>query len=237
MEPPWEILKEILKCGYLKPSKAPRPVDTLVGRENFDTIRGAFPVVCFSEQPLSAFLASFFANGMRYPGCGIAFEKRHLFQYGGRPVIYGDEDLLNRLHDEDKYLWVRYSPLSQSSQNYAVDWTHEREWRARVNVRVFPGCGPTPEEGVPLVLPPIDIGAESLISLPRILITKSTLAEDLRKWLKAIPEYKGTNFYIRYLHEHYTEFKIIPLDIVYDKLEDGDERWSRLDTIPVDEIP
>lgn len=236
-KPPWGILKEILKCGYLKPSKAPRQVDTLVGREYFDTIRGDFPAVCFSEQPLSAFLASFLANGSRYPGCGIAFNKRHLFQYGGRPVIYGDEDLLNRLHDEDKYLWVRYSPLSQPSRNYPVDWTHEREWRARVSVRVFHEWGPTPEEGVPLALPPIDISGKPLISLPRILVINSTLAEDLREWLKIIPEYNGTNLYIKYLHAHYNELKIIPLDLVYDNLEDGDERWSRLDTIPVDDIP
>jgi len=235
-QPSWEILKEILKCGYLKPSKAPRPVDTLMGWENFNTIRGNSPAVCFSEQPLSAFIASFLNDSSRYPGSAIAFEKQHLFQYGGRPAIYGDEDLLNRLHDIDKHLWVKYSPLSESSRNYSVDWTHEREWRARVNVCVFPGFGPTPEEGVPLVLPPINIDGKSLISLPQILVINSSLAEDLRRWLKAIPEYKGTNYYIKYLHEHYNELKIIPLDIVYDKMKDGDERWSRLETIPFDDI-
>ena len=232
MQSPWGILKDVLKCGYLKPSKAPRPVNTL-GRANYDTIRGDFPAVCFSEQPLSAFLASFFANGRRYPRCGIAFEKRHLFQYGGRPVIYGDKDMLDRLHKEDKYLWFNYDPLRQPP----IDFTHEREWRTKVKICNFPGWGQTPEEGVPLVLPPIEISGESLISFPRILVINSELAEDVHEWLKAIQEYKGKNSYIKYLHAHYTELKIIPLDIVYDKLEDGDERWSRLDTIPIDDIP
>ena len=232
-QPSWGILKDILKCGYLKPSKAPRPVDTPVGRVNCDTIRGDFPVVCFSEQPLSAFLASFFANGSRYSGCGIAFEKRHLFHYGGRPVIYGDKDMLDRLHKEDKYLWFNYDPLRQPP----IDFTHEREWRAKVKICNCPKLGQTPKEGVPLVLPSIEISGKPLISLPRILVINSGLAEDLREWLKAIPEYKGKNLYIKYLHEHYTELKIIPLDIVYDKLEDEDKRWSRLDTIPIGDIP
>jgi len=230
---PLEILKDILKCGYLEPSKAPR------GMAKCDTIRGDFPAVCFSEQPLSAFLESFFANGWRNPGCGIAFDKRHLFQYGGRPVIYGDKDILDRLHQEDKYLWFPYDPLRQNPIDLRpnpIDFTHEREWRARVIVRDFPRWGLTPEEGVPLVLPPIDIVGESVISLPRIIVINSEIAEDLREWLKASPEYKGKNIYIKYLHTRYTELKIIPLDIVRENLEKRDKRWSRLDTIPVDEI-
>lgn len=229
-----EVLKEILICGYLKPTKAPRPAD-LFGA--FDTIRGDFSAVCFSAQPLSAFLDSYLAHSRRYSGCGIAFEKRHLFQYGARPVIYGDKDLLNRLHSQDKYLWVKYSPLSALSRDYPIDWTHEREWRTRWNVREFPEWGPTPEEGVPLVLPPITVGTESLISLPRIIVVNSTLAEKLFKSLKTAPEYTGNNLYIKYLRKHYMELKIITLENVMDKLHEKDERWSRLDTIPVDELP
>ena len=233
---PWDVLTHILKCGYLKPSYALRTVNTSFGRADLNTIRGNYPAVCFSEQPLSAFVTSYLADGRKYPGCGIAFEKRHLFQYGGRPVIYGDEKLLDRLQEEDKYLWVKYDPLNQPSRDYSIDWTHEREWRAKVSICTPPGWGPTPEEGIPLILPPIDDNGKSLISFPLIIVINSTLVENLRDSLKIFSEYKGTNSYIKHLYENYDEQKILPLDMVYEKLEASDERWGRLDTIPFEDI-
>ena len=41
-----------------------------------------------------------------YQAYGIALHKVDLYNYGGRPVIYGDNDVFNSLNDEVKYLWL-----------------------------------------------------------------------------------------------------------------------------------
>src|SRR6266851_463989 len=104
-----QVLQRILQCGYLKPAFAPRRRQT-IGGEKSNTIQGLYPAVCFTDQPLSAFIQSCEVLQNRYSPYGIALEKRNLFIYGGRPVTYGDTNLLSRLHDDDKYLWVRYNP-------------------------------------------------------------------------------------------------------------------------------
>ena len=223
----WDILKEILQCGYLKPSKAQRLVGSEGNKKCCDTIRGEVPAVCFSEQTLKARLESFLADSHRYSGCGIAFEKRSLFQYGGRPVIYGDDGLLERLNRDDKYLWVKYCPLPRE---YPVDWTHEREWRVRVSDYNDPRFGRTPCEGVPLVLPPIDIGNGPQISLPRIVVLNSGVEKEICEFIQSMPKYEGTNCFIKYLYEHITELDIIKLEDVLDNIKD--EKYWRIETQP-----
>lgn len=220
----------IRRVHNYKSGAAPRLVGSKTAREWCDTIRGAVPAVCFSEQTLKARLESFLADSRRYSGCGIAFEKRSLFQYGGRPAIYGDDGLLERLHEDDKYLWVRYSPLPHAPQEYPVDWTHEREWRVRVSDYNDPNFGQAPHEGVPLVLPPIDIGNGPLISLPRIVVLNDAVGETIREFIRSMPKYNGTNCFIKYFHEHLTELEIIELDVVSDNLKD--EKYWRLETLP-----
>jgi len=210
---------------------ATRLVGSYGDKVNRATVRGKFPAVCFSEQNLKARLESFLADSWRYSGIGVAFEKRHLFQYGGRPVIYGDESLLERLHEDDKYLWVPYCPLPQAHREYPVDWTHEREWRARVSECDYPGWGLTPHEGVPLVLPPIDVGDGPLISLPIIVVLNYAVADTISDFIRSMPEYNGTNNFIKYLYEHVTELKIILLEDVSDNSKD--EKWWRIETLPL----
>lgn len=224
----WDILKEILQCGYLRPSKAPRLVGDTNQKKWCDTIKGEAPVVCFSEQTLKARLESFLADARRYSGCGIAFQKCRLFKYGGRPVIYGDDGLLARLHRDDKYLWVKYDPLPQKHREYPIDWTHEREWRAQVLDYKDPVFGQTPLEGIPLVLPPIDLSSSPNRLLPKIVVLNDTVEKTMWNFILSMPEYKGTNYFIKYFYEHITELEIIKLVDISDK----NEKYWRLETFP-----
>ena len=157
--------------------------------------------------------------------------------YGGRPVIYGDKALLARLHEDDKYLWVQYDPIpDEMLGNYPLDWTHEREWRARVTERWW-GNWPRPKEGVPLVLPPEYIDGEYVLSLPLILVRTLQETTDLRQWLAGLSAYQSTNVFISWLYAYCNELTIVPLDVVTERLKAGDDRWTRLETIPLDEIP
>ena len=149
---PFHMLKTIVQCGYLMPSFAPRTRVTVGGREN--TIKGLTPVVCFTEQPLDSFIKSCEALSNRYHPYAIAVRKDRLFEYGGRPVIYGDGNLLIQLPEECKYLWVHYQPIpSAGIGGYPLDWTHEREWRATAIKYSYGSLGIFEGEGVPLLLP------------------------------------------------------------------------------------
>jgi hypothetical protein len=97
------------------------------------TVMGPYPVVCFTEQPLQFLAESTKADRNRYTKFGIAVRKDELFYYGGRPVIYSDQPTLEQLPDELKYLWVHYDPTALWKRSYPIDFTHEREWRARPN--------------------------------------------------------------------------------------------------------
>jgi hypothetical protein len=126
---------------------------------------------------------------------------------------------------------------NSSFGNYPIDWTHEREWRALVRRFAWLNWGLTPEEGVPLILPPGYIDGTLVMSLPLILVRTLEEATELHEWLTGLPEYEGTNHFVRQLYAHFAELKIIPLDVVSERLEAGDSRWARLETLPWDEIP
>lgn len=236
-ECPLDVLKCILQLGYLKPSFAPRRSVT-IRKGQTNTIQGSYPAVCFTDQPLSSFTKSCRTLSSRYSPYGVALDKRNLFEYGGRPVIYGDKNLLARLNDEDKYLWVGYNPVPSSSfSGYPLDWTHEREWRTKVEKYNFLDWGLTPDEGIPLVLPPIHNGKEFVIALPKILVRTVEEAKDLREWLAGLPKYEGMNGFIKKLYENLTQLWIVPLDFINERLEIGDTRWARFETLLYDEIP
>src|SRR5687768_15186047 len=67
--PPFEVLQTILFCGYLKPTFAIAP------QSNKATVRGPFPAVCLTEQPLQFFIRSAEASltTERYTKFGVAF--------------------------------------------------------------------------------------------------------------------------------------------------------------------
>jgi hypothetical protein len=91
-------------------------------------VRGRYPAVCFTEQPLWALLKSLEVFPWRYEGYGIAYHKAPLFQRGGRPVIYGNEVDLSELPDSQQFRFVTYAP-SSDADDCPIDFTWEREWR------------------------------------------------------------------------------------------------------------
>src|SRR3990172_6655454 len=73
----FDTLKLIVACGYLRASYAPKHRATVGGQEN--TIKGPHPAVCFTEQPLDAFIRSCSALPSRYTPYGVALHKWHLY--------------------------------------------------------------------------------------------------------------------------------------------------------------
>ncbi len=98
-------------------------------------IKGQFNCVCFSEAPLTA-LENGLLNGSaysRYKPFGIMFDKKWIFEQGGRPVIYQPNSEYDVLPPSHKWRHVRYEPNADS----VVDFTWEREWRLRVDELSF----------------------------------------------------------------------------------------------------
>jgi len=236
-EGPLDVLKEILRSGYLAASFAPKSSVTGGGTNN--TIKGEQPAVCFTEQPLDGFLKSCEVLPERYKPYALAVHKWHLFNYGGRPVIYGDESVLWRLQEEDKYLWVRYSPIPAAMfAGYPIDWTHEREWRTLLQTHHYPGIGDTPPEGVPLLLPPAVYPKSRMpvLALPRVLVKTSGEKDELRCWIQGLPAYAGANGVLRYYFRILPRIMVVPLDLVQERISAGDVRYARLETLPYEEI-
>ena len=134
------VLQSILVEGVLRSSFARR------GTPARSTIYGPNAAVCFTEQPLSAFLQYLRArNDPRWMArYGLIVDKRALFDHGGLPVIYGakfvtelDENPegfdppLRMLSTDSLPLneQFRYVAFNPSREFYPLDWSHEREWR------------------------------------------------------------------------------------------------------------
>ena len=111
--PAFDVLKEILISGVI--------------RSSLGFVKGARPVVCFSEIPLSSIRE--YAkppneddNIRRYRMYGVMLSKSAVFKLGGRPVIYLPDAQGVWIPDERKWQHVRF-------EHGQVDFTHEREWR------------------------------------------------------------------------------------------------------------
>lgn len=230
-----DVLKSIIQCGYLRPSFSPKIRVTVGGREN--TIRGPHPAVCFTEQPLHSFIQSCHVLSSRYQPYAVAIRKDRLFIYGGRPVAYGDEDLLAGLSDDWQYLWVRYNPIPNTTLGgYPIDWTHEREWRARTIKLSYGSIGTSPEDGVPLLLPPKMAIPKPVWFLPWILVKNKGEVDAFHEFIANLPQYIGTNGILRLYFENLNKAPIISLDDVENSLKNNDDRWSRIDTLPLEEV-
>lgn len=144
-------LKDMLRCGFIRPTTAPR---TTIQNNRNHTVRGPHAAVCFTEQPLEQ-LPETLANidGASYQAYGIAFNKVDLYNYGGRPVIYGDNEIFASLNDDVKYLWVHYRPIRDDDPGYPNDFTFEREWRCRVTDKDYLLPWEHSLKAVPLLLP------------------------------------------------------------------------------------
>jgi hypothetical protein len=229
-------LKKIVADGLLIPSFAPRTRVITGGSAN--TIQGSNPAVCFTEQPLDSFITSCNILPDRYKQYGVAVHKWHLYTYGGRPVIYGDQNVLKALPDGKKYLWVGYNPIPNSiSGGYPIDWMHEREWRSAVRNYHYLDLGMSPEDGVPLLLPGVQYPNSNsfVLALPRFIVR--TLAEQraLRTFIESLPPYDTESKLLREYRTNLVGCGIIPLEEVEARLPAHPE-YARLETIPLADI-
>ncbi len=91
-------------------------------------IKGNAKCVCFSETPLP-FLKGGLLNPSfysQYSPFGVMTSKEHIYNLGGRHVIYQSDSELSQLNDENSWRHMRYEPPD-------IDLTWEREWRLKTD--------------------------------------------------------------------------------------------------------
>jgi len=243
---PLEILLDVIESGYLKPTFATRP--SIYDRSRRPTIKGPYPAVCFTEQSLECFIKSCRVLSSHYYPYGIALYKMALYHYGGRPIIYGSEDILGTpiqisesgyelgkevykdgLPKDFQYLWMRYEPLP-NLDGYVVDWTHEREWRCRVKIFHDRQLGNTLEEGIPLILPAVYDNRRNrwIRFLPKILVRsgdeRDTVSEVITELLPAWRE-DCQNDYLKAYFKLLPKVNIIALSELEDNPEANKLDW------------
>lgn len=117
---------------------------TILGSDYNGYVRHGNIAVCFQDIPLHSLTeniryeerqrclsAQDDKTKFRYEAFGLRFNKGQLFAKGGRPAIYGTEDELNNMPENEQWRCVQFD-LSNSKN--IVDWTHEREWRVKGNM-------------------------------------------------------------------------------------------------------
>lgn len=224
----WAIqcLAQILKDGFIKPTFAPLP--NRYSSKERATVKGPYPAICFTEQPLWALvqMKNIFLWNERYSSYGIAFHKSTLHTLGARPVIYGGHELLgkrisedHKLYEEGKeiyeggipidhqYRWCIYEPASPNGAGYPADFTWEREWRMRI------------KDGSGLPICPI-IGSEHVA----IIVERDKDVEQFQKLLRNLAK--------KCRQVSNLEQRIISLETAEGKLNDGHEEYGRIDTWP-----
>jgi hypothetical protein len=242
----FERLQSIIKTGVILPTSA--LCKTFRGHR-VQTMKGPHKAACFTEQPLEqvpATLATF--GGVKYKGYGIALHKSDLYSYGGRPVIYGDYSMLCSLREDDKYLWVRYEP-SRVSTNDVVDFTSEREWRSRLaDTAVLPWGYAL--MGIPVLLPddfrrvasrtPAKFWAFTGTCPPdfRIIVRWDTDVKKVRDLIRGLNAGPTEKAYLRVYLAALQRVQVISLEHIERKLEEGDNSYRRIETLPSpDEMP
>jgi hypothetical protein len=194
---PYGRLKRILRDGVLLATYAPRT--TMAGNTR-NTVVGVHPAVCFTEHPLSLlYRAARITNTTST--FGVAVRKDDLFEYGGRPVIYGDGSLARDLPPSLAYLWVNYDPTAvrdPAHGGHPIDWTHEREWRARPVASVNRRLGLSGPLAIPIHLP--RDGKPPRAARFFIFVDTADRAKDLRRWIaSAVPSiFAKSNYHATY---------------------------------------
>jgi hypothetical protein len=127
-----KAFEAIIRSGFLIPGWATRSHDVGTSEEGKNpTIYGSRPAVCFSEIPIGNWIQSITAyGGYSDKRWGIAIQKRLLYAYGARPVLY--------ISKETDLSWEACPVEEQFRLNnfhYTLrpDWSHEREWRVCAN--------------------------------------------------------------------------------------------------------
>ena len=97
----------------------------LIGGNSY--IKGEYNCVCFSEAPLCSLVHGLLNSSAysRYSPFGVVFDKKWVFDNGGRPVIYQPDSEFDSLPATHKWRHVRYEPTADEP----IDFSWEREWR------------------------------------------------------------------------------------------------------------
>lgn len=121
-----EVLFDILDSKTLKGSTG-----YIVGNEK---------VVCFQEVPLFSLAENIkyeeeirCGERPRYEAFGLRFNKGAMFGKGARPVVYGPSYELRKIFEKENY-W-RIVDMDLSKADNITDWTHEREWRVKGDLK------------------------------------------------------------------------------------------------------
>ncbi len=131
-----DVILKILKDNQINGSSA---------SEGF--IHGGHSAVCFQDAPLYSIAQNIAfereyrkenKSKLRYSGCGLIFSKYYLFERGCRPVVY---DIPSQAKE---YIspanWYRIVSLDISDMGKVVDWSHEREWRIKGDLKFEVNC-------------------------------------------------------------------------------------------------
>ncbi len=228
MAKPIEVLLEILHDGCIRPTFAAMP--NRYNKTPQPTIYGPDPAVCLTEQTLASIVECSVTTS-RYSGYGIAYHKVALHELGGRPVIYGSEDMLGRklrageegfedgkkIYQEGlpllcQHLFALYRPIVATSYDYPIDFTWEKEWRIK------------PPKGTLPVALEHSMLAQKGISTGAIIVQKDEDADVVRKKLYEL-EVAGKKW-INLVG------RIISLEEAKRRLETGDKQCARIETWP-----
>lgn len=224
-----DTLKEILESGYLKTSWGDRRSQTTGAM--IRTIRGPHPAVCFTDQTLGNLCETFSQMGGRFfwP-YGVVFNKANLYDYGARPVIYGDESMFAALPDDRKFLWVKYDPRPDPAYGgYPRDFLHEREWRCRPR-NIERGSVVWDLDGVPILLPhDVSVSNAKLF----LLVFRQRDADDLQTWLSGVERTSDREWLRRY-YALLRSAKVVVFEHVRKHVESGNVLWTRFETLPID---
>ncbi len=91
-------------------------------------IKGNSTCVCFTEAPITSLEEGFVNSNKysKYSPFGIMFNKKWIYDKGGRPVIYQPDHEFELLPKDFQWRHVRYEPDQ-------IDFTWEREWRINID--------------------------------------------------------------------------------------------------------
>ncbi len=136
------------------------------------------------------------------------------------------------LYADYQYLWVEYEP-NPNADGYALDWTHEREWRW-VNNCQDSILGPTPKQGVPLLLPSVfDYqNGRHIHYLPKIIVHTIDEQKELSQLLiTEAPDWHSScedNYLRRYIKE-LSKVEVVSLEATQREPEIVKLEWNILD--------
>jgi len=239
----FDLLKKILSEGYLAPGFALRTSAYDEEKTERPTVRGPHPAVCFTDMPLWAAkdLTNASMHMRRYHPYGFAFLKSKLFKVGARPVIYGTTEMLGpevglrdseyvagrRIHKGGlpkglQYLWVGYDLERQPEP---ADWTHEREWRCKVDP-AFVSFNQMP--GVPLEL---GTWVENRVPTFRILVKTASEEAQIVQLLAGLGGTPPTGVDPAYFQSYVARLKQNGAQIlVLDHVVDRNHKTGRVET-------